>query len=147
MNFISEIVINGPVKDVYRYTISHKNLSKWVNDFKSFQAVKGRNRGKGSTAIHIYEDSAGELKVNEEVLDLVTNKSFKTRLYHKNMDTVLEFRFLDHGTSTKVIADTRIKLKPPVFNLFSFFMKGGMKKQQQGDLRRLKNAIEGSQKS
>lgn len=142
MKFSSEIIINSPTKEVFRYATSHKNLSRWLDGFQSFKATKGRNRGKGSTAILIYQDAAGKLEVNEEVLDVVPNKSFKTRLYHKNMDTVLELRFLDQGESTKVFTDTHVKLKPPIFNLFSFFMKGQMMKQQQGDLRRLKNAIE-----
>ncbi len=143
MKFSSEIIINRSVKEVYRFAVSPKNLNKWVNDFQSYKPIKGRNRKKGSTATHIYEDQAGKLEVHEEVLDITPEKLFKTRLSHKNMNTVLEFRFLNQGGSTKVVTDTYVKLKPAVFNLFSFFMKGQMKKQQQADLRRLKNVVEG----
>jgi len=142
MKFSSEIIINHPIKEVYRFTVSHKNLSRWVDGFQSYKAIKGRNRGKGSTSTHIYQDSAGKLEVHEEVLEVVKGKSFKSRLTHKNMDTVLEIRFLDQGESTKVIADANVKLKPQIFNLFSLFMKGQMRKQQQGDLRKLKRVIE-----
>lgn len=144
MKFSSEVIINRSTKEVYRFAVSHKNLSRWIDGFESYKSIKGRNRGKGSTATHIYKDSAGKLEVHEEVLDLVPEKSFKSRLSHKNMDTILEFRFLDQGSSTKVVTDTHVKLKPAVFNLFSFFMKGQMKKQQQTDLRRLKHLVEAS---
>lgn len=142
MKFSSEITIKRSVKEVYRYAVSHKNLGKWIDGFEAYRSIKGRNRGKGSQATHVYKDSAGKLEVHEEVIDLIPEKSFITRLTHKNMDTQLEFRFLDQGGSTKVITDTNVKLKPAVFNLFSLLMKGKMKKQQQADLRRLKNILE-----
>ena len=144
MKFSSEVIINRSTKEVYRFAISHKNLSRWKDGFESYRATKGRNRGKGSTATLIYKDSAGKLEVHEEVLDIIPEKSFKSRLTHKNMDTIEEIRFLDQGGSTKVITDTHVKLKPAVFNLFSFFMKGQMQKQQMADLRRLKHVVEAS---
>lgn len=144
MKFSSSIEINSPVKEVYRFTVSPKNLPRWVDGFESYQPKKGRNRGKGSTATHIYRDSAGKLEVKEEVLDIKPEKMFKTHLSHKNMETDLEFKFLNLGNSTRVVTDTYVRLKPAVFNLFSLFMKSQMKKQQQADLRRLKNAIEAS---
>jgi uncharacterized protein YndB with AHSA1/START domain len=143
MKFSSNIEINRPVKEVYRFTVSPKNLSRWVDGFESFNPKKGRNRGKGSTATHIYRDSAGKLEVHEEVLDIKPEKYFKTHLSHKNMETDLEFKFLNLGDSTRVVTDTYVRLKPAIFNLFSFFMKGQMKKQQLADLRRLKNEVEG----
>lgn len=144
MKFSSEVIINRSTKEVYRFAVSHKNLSRWKDGFESYRAIKGRNRGKGSTATHVYRDRAGKLEVYEEVLDIIPDKSFKSRLSHKNMDTIQELRFLDQGGSTKVITETHVKLKPAIFNLFSFFMKGQMQKQQLADLRRLKHLLEAS---
>ena len=142
MKFSSSIEINRPIKEVYRFAVSSKNLHRWVDGFETFQQKKGRNRGKGSTATHIYRDSAGKLEVQEEVLEIKPEKLFKTHLSHKNMETDLEFKFLNLGGNTRVVTDTYVRLKPAVFNLLSFFMKGQMKKQQQADLRRLKNVLE-----
>jgi len=142
MKFSSQVIIRRPIKEVYRFTVSHKNLSQWLDGFQAYKSIKGRNRGVGSQATHIYQDSAGKLEVHEEVLAVIPDKSFKSRLTHKNMDTTLEYRFLDQGDETKVVTDTHVKLKPAVFNLFSFFMKGQMKKQQQADLRKLKHLLE-----
>lgn len=142
MKFRSEIIINQPVNEVFRFATNYKNLSRWVDGFQSYKSTKGRNRGIGSTSIHVYKDSAGLLEVNEEVIEVQEDKLFKTRLSHKNMDTILSMRFLDQGNSTKVVTEAVVKLKPYIFNLFSFLMKGQMKKQQQADLRKLKNVIE-----
>ena len=111
MKFSSEIEINRSVNDVFRYAVSHKNLSKWVDGFQAFKAVKGRNRNKGSQATHIYKDAAGILEVHEEVLDIIPEKLFKSSLSHKNMETILELKFLNHGGRTKVVTDTNVKLK------------------------------------
>jgi uncharacterized protein YndB with AHSA1/START domain len=142
MEFRSEIIINRSVKEVFRFTTSSKNLSRWVDGFQTFRSIKGRNRGERSIATHIYKDSAGILEVHEEVIEIIADKLFKSRLTHKNMDTVLALRFLDQGSGTKIITEAQVKLKPAIFNLFSLFMKGQMKKQQQADLRRLKQVIE-----
>lgn len=142
MKFSSSIEINRSIKEVYRFTVSPKNLHRWVDGFETYKPKKGRNRGKGSTATHIYKDSAGMLEVQEKVLDIIPEKSFKTHLSHKNMETDLEFKFLNLGGGTRVVTDTHVRLKPAIFNLFSFFMKGQMKKQQLADLRRLKNIVE-----
>ena len=142
MNFRSEITINKPVKEVFKYVINPKNLSKWVDGFEKFKPQKGKPRQLGSVGTHIYNDKDGKLEVREEVLANEPDKILKTHLSHKNMETTLTFRFLNQGDSTKLIAETKVRLKPFIFNLASPFVKTPMKKQQQADLDRLKKRLE-----
>jgi uncharacterized protein YndB with AHSA1/START domain len=146
MKFRSEIIINKPVKDVFQYTVNPKKLFLWVDGFEKFKPLSGKVRQVGSIATHIYNDKEGKLEVREEVLALESGKSLTTHLSHKNMETTLNFRFLDQGNSTKIIVETRVRLKPLLFNLASPFVKTPMKKQQQADLNRLKNRLEPQKK-
>ena len=142
MKFHSEIIINKPVKEVFKITVNPKNLPRWVEGFEKFKTLKGKARQVGSIGIHIYNDKEGKLEVREEVLANKSNQILKTHLSHKNMETTLDLRFLDQGESTKIIANTQVKLKPLLFNLAAPFVKTPMKKQQKADLERLKKYIE-----
>jgi uncharacterized protein YndB with AHSA1/START domain len=142
MKFRSEIIINRPVKDVYKYTVNPKNLSRWVDGFEKFKPLSGKARQVGSVGILIYNDKEGKLEVHEKILALEFGKSLKTHLSHKNMETVLEFRFLDQGNTTKLVAEAQVRLKPFLFNLMAPFVKTPMRKQQLSDLKRLKNCLE-----
>ncbi len=141
MKFQSEIIIDKPVKEVFQFTVNPKNLSRWIDGFVKFKPLSGKARKVGSVGIHIYNDKAGKLEVREEVLVHNPFKNFKTHLSHKNMDTTLDLQFLDQGDSTKLLAQTTVKLKPFLFNLAAPFVKSPMKNQQLADLKRLKNCL------
>ena len=142
MKFRSEIIINKPLRDVYKFTVNPKNFSRWVDGFEKFKPLKGKPRQVGSIGVHIYNDKEGKLEVKEEVLALHHNQNIKTHLSHKNMETTLDFRFLDQGDSTKIIVEVQVRLKPLLFNLATPFVKTPMRKQQLADLKRLKNFLE-----
>ena len=146
MKFLSEIIINKSVKEVFQYTVNPKNLSRWVDGFENFKPLSGKLRQVGSIGTLFYNDKEGELEVREEVLAFETGKYFKTHLSHKNMETTLNFRFLNQGESTKIIVETHVRLKPLLFNLASPFVKIPMKEQQQADLTRLKKCLEPQKK-
>ena len=142
MKFQSNILIKESVNKVYQYTVDPKNLKNWVHGFKQYKPQKGRRRTTGSTAVQVFDD--GELmEVKEEVLSNVANKEFVCRLSHKNMESNVSYRFLNQGDAlTKLVVQTDVRLKPAIFNLFSLFVKGPMRKQQDDDLKRLKRVIE-----
>ena len=142
MKFQSEVIINKPIKEVYRFTLNPKNLSRWVDGFEKYKPISGKLRQVGSAGIHIYNDKDGKLEVREEVLALESDKCLKIHLSHKNMETTLDFRFLDQGNSTKLIAEAYVNLKPMVFNLVAPFVKTPMRKKQLADLKRLKICLE-----
>ena len=47
MNFQSEIIINKPVREVFKYTLDIKNLSRWVDGFQKYKVVSGKARKPG----------------------------------------------------------------------------------------------------
>ena len=113
MKFQSEIIIHKPVREVFRYTLDPKNLSRWIEGFKKFKPLSGKARQVGSVGMHIYDDKEGKLEVREEILAIKAEKNLKTKLSHKNMETTLNFVFLDQGNnSTKLIAETNVLTLP-----------------------------------
>ena len=113
-----------------------------MDGFQRFKQLSGRQRQAGAKLILVFKDKAGELEVNEQVLEVTKGKLIRSELSHKNMRTQQNFRFLNQGGTCKVLVDTQVRLRPAVFNLFGFFVKGPMQKQQREDLQRLKQVIE-----
>lgn len=142
MIFQTDIIINAPAETVFRFVTNTQNMSRWMEGFKRYESSAGKKRRAGGQGKLFYEDQAGVLEIQEKVLEMVRNRSIKTELSNKNMTTVLEYRMLNQGGVTKLLATTKVKLKPAVFNLFAFFVKGPMKKQQVREFAVLKKCIE-----
>lgn len=143
MKFQTSIIIYKSVAEVYRYTLHPQNMNKWVQGFQQFKPGKGRKRAKGSTAIQIFNDGGQVTEIQEEVLENIINQHFTFRLSHKNMESEVNYHFLNQGDQvTKLLVKAKVRLKPRIFNLFALFVKGPMKRQQEQDLAKLKKLIE-----
>ncbi len=142
MNFRSEIEIQASAEDVFRYCLNPKNLKNWMDGFQRFKQLSGRQRQAGAKLMLVFKDKAGELEVNEQIVEVTKGKLIRSELSNKNMRTQQSFRFLNQGGTCKILIDTKVQLRPAIFNLFGFFVKGPMQKQQGEDLQRLKQVIE-----
>lgn len=136
------IDIRQPIALVFKELVNPLNLPKWVNGFQKLESVKGRRPRKGSISKQIIKDSQGLMEIREEILNFDKNKHFEIRLSHKNMETHQHFQFLNKGKTTRVILTTTTRLIPAIMAVFSIFMKGQMRKQQEADLMRLKKLLE-----
>jgi uncharacterized protein YndB with AHSA1/START domain len=144
MTFTTSVYIEKPLSDVYRYVVLEpKHMKNWVQGFDAYRVQTGRKRKTGSVATQVFNDDGHKTEVREEVLEIKPNQRFRCLLSHRNMLSEQDFQFLNQGDGrTKLLVETEVKLRPALFNLFSFFMKGPMRRQQQADLERLKSILE-----
>lgn len=143
MRFSTDIVIERPITEVYRFVLQPNNMKRWMKGFQEFRPVKGRPRKTGSMAIQVFrEPDDSTTEVREEVLNLTPNQSLQLLLTHKNMDSTVYYRFLDLGEHTRLRVDVSTRLKPRIFSLLTLFVKGPMRRRQQEDLLRLKKHLE-----
>ena len=142
MRFSTNIIVNRPITKVFEFFRNPRNLRLWVKDLKQFKTQKGKRSKEGDTGILVFEDKEGILEVSEIIETYERNERVVTQLSHKGMDSTIEVKFLDLGETTKILVKTQVKLKPWAANFFALFMKGEMQRQQEGDYRRLKKALE-----
>lgn len=142
MKFKTDVVINQPVPKVFKYLVDAKKLTAWVDELTQYHQKTGRRSKKDSVGTLVFEDKEGVLKVKEVVKEYIPNESFVTFLSHNDMESTVSNRFIDQGSSTKIIVETHIRLKPYVANLFSIFVKKEMKSKQIADYQRLKKLLE-----
>lgn len=136
------IDIRKPVSVVFKELVNPKNLPKWVNGFQKLESVKGRRPRKGSVSKQIIKDSQGIMEIREEILKFEKDKNFEIRLSHKNMETHQHFAFAKEGKTTRLTLTTTTRLIPAIMAVFSVFMKGQMRRQQEADLMKLKRLLE-----
>lgn len=145
MKFFTSIQIDKPAAEVFRYVVLHpKNMKQWMQGFEAYRPQSGGRRKEGSVATQVFDDGGHKTEVREEVLEVKPHERFRCLLTHKNMLSEQDFRFFDQGSGqTKLRIETEVKLRPALFNLFGFLVKGQMRKQQAADLERLKSELEG----
>ncbi len=144
MTFESSIFIQQPPQAVFRFVaLEPKQMKLWVKGFERYKAKGSSKRQPGSRGVQIFNDGGQRTEVQEEVLDLTPYELFRCVLTHRNMVSRQTYRFLDQGASqTKLQVETQVKLRPALFNVFAFFVKRPMRKQQEEDLQRLKRVLE-----
>ncbi len=118
-------------------------MKQWMKGFDRYKSETGGKRKVGSTAIQFFDDNGQPTKVREEVLEIKVNERFRCLLSTQNMISEQDYRFLDQGNGqTRLLVETEVKLRPALFNVFGFFVKGPMRKQQAKDLQQLKAILE-----
>ena len=143
MTIKTVIDIRRPVAEVFTELVNPDNMSKWIEGFVKLEKVKGRRPRRGSISTQVHKDSKGRMELREEILLYERNKKFEIRLSHKNMDTKQSYEFISQGQSvTRVTLITQTRLIPAFIAIFSVFMKGSMKQQQEANLMRFKKLME-----
>ena len=143
MTIKTVIDIRRPIAEVFTEMVNPDNMSKWIEGFVKLEKVKGRRPRRGSISTQVHKDSKGRMELREEILLFERNKKFEIRLSHKNMDTKQSYEFISQGQSvTRVTLITQTRLIPAFIAIFSVFMKGSMKQQQEANLMRFKKLME-----
>ena len=143
MTIKTVIDIRRPISEVFTELVNPDNMPKWIEGFVKIEKVKGKRPRRGSISKQIHKDSKGRMELREEILLYERNKKFEVRLSHKNMDTKQSFEFLSQAPAvTRVTLVTQTRLIPAFIAIFSVFMKGSMKRQQEANLMRFKKLME-----
>lgn len=143
MTIKTVIDIRRPISEVFTELVNPDNMPKWIEGFVKIEKVKGKRPRRGSISKQIHKDSKGRMELREEILLYERNKKFEVRLSHKNMDTKQSFEFVSQAPAvTRVTLVTQTRLIPAFIAIFSVFMKGSMKRQQEANLMRFKKLME-----
>lgn len=142
MKFTITIHINESKPEVFRYLTSPVKLTEWTKGLQSIKSVKGRRSKVGGTSKLFFKEQKTTFTVDEEVLIFDRNNQFKVHLDHQEIITIIDYYFRTKENQTVVVAKYNIRFKNVLNRALSIFFKGPMKKQQLGDLKKLKRNIE-----
>lgn len=143
MIFQCSTVINKPVSEVYRFTLNPDNLQKWLSDIQHIEYTKGCPGEKGSKARYICEENGTEIIMEDEIVEIIENKTIRKRLSYKGIKMSLTNRFIDNGNNTMtLISTTEIQLQSIFLQCYNWLNKRHIQHRYQKDYLQLKRVIE-----
>ena len=139
----STVIIDRPIKEVWEFFKDPDNLKLWLGGFQRFEQVSGTPGTVGAKAKHYFLERGKELVLEEEIIEVISQKKFQGTLGSPMMVNTVTNYFNDLGndqTECSLSSDTQFK---------GFFwkqvgplMKGEFKKRQENDLQKLKQVLE-----
>jgi uncharacterized protein YndB with AHSA1/START domain len=143
MKLETTLIINKPVVMVWNFFDNPNNMGKWLTGFKSFELVSGSQGQVGSKARHVYEEGSRKIVLDEEITARQKYHHFAGKLTHPTMTSLVDITFTDlHDGRTQVVAINDFAFQTFLYKLMSPFISGSIRKRQDGDYQRLKEAIE-----
>jgi ligand-binding SRPBCC domain-containing protein len=143
MNFTNRIIINKPIVEVWNFYDNIDNMRKWLTGFQKFEHVSGVHGHPGAKGKHFYNEKGRTIILDEEILERHKYHQLKGKLSDPNMDCIFDTHFTDlHDGRTEMITSSDFTFKTLSMKLMTPFIRGSIKKRQDTDFLKLKNAIE-----
>ena len=137
------VIINKPIKEVWKFFKDPDNLKFWLSGFQKFELVSGEPGSVGSKTKHYFLEKGKELVLDEEIIEIIPEKKFEGTLASSMMVNTVTNYFNDLGndqTEYSITADTAFK--GFVWKQLGPLMKGEFKKRQEKDIQTLKQVLE-----
>ncbi|MBI2429021.1 MAG: SRPBCC family protein [Ignavibacteriales bacterium] len=144
MRTISTVVINKPVKDVWKFFDDPDNMQLWLTGFKRFEHISGTTGKPGAVSKHYYEMNGRSIEMTETITVRKEFEEFSGTMTNQWMVSSLTTTFRDLGNgSTEMKSNVESTFTPFFLKLFGpLMMKKGFQKRQDEDLDRLKIILE-----
>lgn len=137
------VLIDRPMKDVFNFVSNPNNMSKWNSAVVSLEQVSSGAVGVGSKFKTVGEMMGrrieGEMQITAYEPD--TKCGFQVNAGPMQVNLTLSFKTV--GTGTKVSLNAQGN-PGGIFKLAEGMMTGQIKSMMEGNLARLKSALEGS---
>jgi uncharacterized protein YndB with AHSA1/START domain len=139
----SSVEINRPVEEVWRFFDNPDNMPLWLEGFKRFEPLSGKQGQVGAKSKHVYEVGGRTFEMIEEITKRDPPREFSGILSNKMMTSTMVNSFEDLGNGKTALRSTvETRFTSPLYRLLGPMMKGGFQKRQDADLARLKKALE-----
>lgn len=144
ISYDSEVTIERSAEEVWSVMQDEATLPDWIEGYQRSELISG-DKGKVGAVSKVYVSEGGQESVMQETIKELVPHQKMTMLFEMEgfMDMDYEIRLDDQGDKT-VLTSTSITRGDGVFaRAMVFFMQGGMKKQEDKNMAKLKSIIEG----
>lgn len=144
VSYDSEVTIERSAAEVWSVMQDEATLPDWIEGFQRTELISG-DKGKVGAVSKVYVSQGGQESVMQETIkELIPNRRMAMLFEMEGfMDMDYEMRLDDQGSRT-VLTSTSVTRGDGVFaKAMVFLMQGGMKKQEDKNMAKLKSIIEG----
>lgn len=144
MNYIVNLTIDKPIKEVISLFDSFENLQKWQPTLKRWEHLEGTPGQAGARTKLIYDERGKEVEMLETITKRDLPREFSATYEAKGVKNWISNQFMEDGAE-KTIWVNRNEFKfRGIMKFFALFMKGAFPKQTLKDMNRFKEFVEKS---
>jgi len=140
--FQCEVRIEKPVREVYRAFNDPDDLPRWITGLQRTEPISGKPGEVGSRTRQVYLERGRTVELIETITAHEPEKHFAGTIEAPGVNMALEVDFVDEGDATLVRMRSDPKSKGFAMSLMMPFLKGTIRKRQEGDLKRFKQMVE-----
>ncbi len=141
VNYESEVVVDKPAKEAWAYLSDTENLPKWIDGFKRTELVSGTANTVGAVSKNYIEQNGQEMVMEETITAYDEPKHIAMTFTMDFMDMDWEMYFTEADGKTKLRSVSTNKGNGLVAKAVVAWMGGGMKKQEDANMAKLKQLI------
>jgi uncharacterized protein YndB with AHSA1/START domain len=144
MRIVTQVIINRPPAEVWRYLVNPSNLRKWLKDFVRYEPLCGCAGRPGSVALHHYAGNKRQLVLEETILDREEHRYLLTSLTHTTMHSQVATELRDLGDGrTEVTCTVHTRFTSTLTSwVMSRFLQRNFQHRQDEDFDRLRDVVE-----
>ncbi|WP_299442382.1 SRPBCC family protein [uncultured Aquimarina sp.] len=147
VSYESEIVVSKPANESWEVISDESNLPKWIKGFKKTELVSGTANTVGAIS-KIYVEDGGEEMVMEETITAIKPHEHMAMTFTMDfMDMDYEMFFKEQDGKTTITSKSTTMGNGIFAKSLISFMPGSMKEQEDENLNKLKELIEGNTKN
>lgn len=137
------VTISASPPQVFDIMTNTRLMKKWMLDLTSVKEINGNRSRPGHKSKLVFGTGDKALEVEETIVQIDKPKTLKLELFSRTMRSKQSFQLESlPENKTRINARIQVALRPVIIGFFIFFLAPSIRKQQEGDLKRLKRIIE-----
>ncbi len=143
MKFKTELLINKPRLEVWKFFIDRENIKFWQPTLTTIELIHGVQGQPGSESKWIYEEKGGEFSLAEKVLHCEEPRRYESLFENTFASNTVNNIFTEQGSNeTLWTVETAYTFKTFLMKVLGPFFKKNYVLRSQREMERFKEMVE-----
>lgn len=144
MKFKTELLINKPRLEVWKFFSNRENIKLWQPTLTRIEPIGGIQGQPGAESNWIYEENGREFSLTEKVLHCEEPSRYESLFENAFASNTVNHLFVEQSSNgTLWITETEYGFKTVLMKLLGPFFKKNYAIRSQREMERFKEVIEG----
>src|SRR5687767_4769587 len=146
ISYTCEIMVDKPIEESGYVAQDEERMSEWLEGFKRIEHVSGTPKTVGNVSNVYFTINGKEMVVKRTITAIKLFESVESLSETDFMNMEYRVKMTAIGEKTKISSSTTVKGNGMFAKSLMVFMGGSLKKQEETNLKKLKNTIEANTK-
>ena len=143
MKFKTELLINKPRLEVWKFFTNRENIKLWQPTLTNIEPISGMEGQPGAESKWTYEENGREFSLTEKILRCDDPSCYESILENAFASNTVNHLFIEQGNGeTLWTAETEYQFKTFLMKVLSPFVKKNYVRRSQKEMERFKEMVE-----